>query len=172
MGKVEIWRNVWLKRLLSAFHPVKVSLSRLVVRSNSRCDCVKKNYSVAIFWKLAGFRLYTIRVEPDLWCFHRNWGYCWRCWCYDQTVIPSHLPTCCRTLPSRLQIWHTRRQAATTVKAMFSTQWRYFPAVLTELYSFSFLFLMHIFVGFLLSLLRLQAFVKALTGIKWTHSSA
>lgn len=76
---------------------------------------------------------------------HRNRRYCRRCRRYDQTVIPTHLPARCRTLPSRLQIWHTCRQAATTVKTTLSPQWRYFSAVLTGLYL---LFLNHIFVGF------------------------
>lgn len=84
----------------------------------------------------------------DPWCLHRNRRYCRRRRRYDQTVVPSHLPTRCGTLPSRLQVRHARRQAASTVKTKRSAQ-RYFSAVLTGLYPhyfFQFIFLLHFFV--------------------------
>lgn len=67
--------------------------------------------------------------------FHRNRRHCRRGRRHHQTVVPSHLPPRCRTLPSRLQVRHARRQAASTVKATRAHS-NYFSAVLTGLFSF------------------------------------
>lgn len=69
--------------------------------------------------------------------FHRNRRYCRRGRRHHQTVVPSHLPPRRRTLPSRLQVRHTRRQAASTVKTTRAHS-NYFSAVLTGLLSFQF----------------------------------
>lgn len=92
--------------------------------------------------------------------FHRNRRYRRRGRCHHQTVVPSHLPPCCRTLPSRLQVRHARRQAASTVKPLRS-HGNHFSALLTGLLPFQFFLPPFIFVAFNFlppppSLLRLE----------------
>lgn len=96
-------------------------------------------------------------------CFHRNRGYRRRCRRHHQTVVPSHLPTGCGTLPSGLQVRHARRQAAAAVKT--------FSAVKSFLLSRDRFSLKILFSLEFTDLSGPWAF-KAPTGIKRTHSSA
>lgn len=137
----------WVKLHLNGSTPCWSALEQVPLQLQTWCFLAERFPECCIFelekppqlllWKCStGFRFYDSRVELGLWCFHRNRGYCRCCRRYDQTVIPTHLPARRRTLPSRLQIWHTCRQAAPTVRKTLPEQCRYFSAVLTGLFFF------------------------------------
>lgn len=112
-----------------------------------------------------------LAVWPDCWtrtrCFHRNRGHRGRRGRHHQTVVSSHLPTGCRTLPSGLQVRHARRQAAAAVRT-----WSTVGRVSCHSHGTAFLSKSSFLCwSSKISLVPLWAF-KAPTGIKRTHSSA
>lgn len=107
-------------------------------------------------------------------CFHRNRGHCRRCRRHHQTVVPSHLPTGCRTLSPGLQVRHARGQAAAAVKTLSTA--KSFPAVMGLLFFILFLLGIQISLWFLFEPLsrhpqeKKHTFHCSNSSANWTYS--